>query len=47
MKPIRKIAAILTLAALLPWSISAQVEKITDATYRDRGWTFTARPILT
>ena len=36
MKPIRKIAAILTLAALLPWSISAQVEKITDATYRDR-----------
>ncbi len=35
MKPIRKIAAILTLTALLPWSISAQVEKITDATYRD------------
>ena len=35
MKMIWKIAVVLAISALLPWSGSAQVEKITDATYRD------------
>ena len=35
MKMIWKIAAVLAISALLPWSGSAQIEKITDATYRD------------